>query len=206
MAGSKKDPDMTDVKTRRKDRIIGYTSGVFDMFHIGHLNILNRARSLCDRLIVGVTTDELVSYKKAEAVVPFEERLEIVKNIKSVDLAIPQDDLDKFVMWKKLKFDVMFIGDDWFETERFNEYERKLAQVGVEDPWLLGCAGGEQAFLDAPALIPGGLQGHGPLEPLGLDHRLAVVEPQLHRVRLLLEQPGQDDIIHRLAHLIGVQH
>jgi glycerol-3-phosphate cytidylyltransferase len=126
----------TKQKISMKKQIVGYTSGVFDMFHVGHLNILNRAKSLCDRLIVGVTIDELVSYKNAEAVVSFEERLEIVKNIKCVDLAIPQDNLDKFVMWEKLKFDVMFIGDDWFKTERFNEFEEKLARVGVEIIYL----------------------------------------------------------------------
>ena len=123
-------------KNSKKDQIVGYTSGVFDLFHIGHLNILNRAKALCDRLIVGVTIDELVGYKNVEAVVPFEERLEIIKNIKCVDLAIPQDDLDKFVMWKKLKFDVMFIGDDWFETDRFKKYEKDLARVGVEIIYL----------------------------------------------------------------------
>lgn len=120
----------------RKKQIIGYTSGVFDMFHVGHLNILLRAKSLCDRLIVGVTIDELVSYKNAETIVPFEERIEIVKNIRCVDLAIPQDNLDKYVMWKKLKFDVMFIGDDWFDTERFKEYENELSRVGVQIIYL----------------------------------------------------------------------
>ena len=123
-------------KNNTKNQIVGYTSGVFDLFHIGHLNILNRAKALCDKLIVGVTIDELVGYKNAEAVVPFEERLEIIKNIKCVDLAIPQDNLDKFVMWKKLKFDVMFIGDDWFDTERFKQYEEDLARVGVEIIYL----------------------------------------------------------------------
>ena len=126
----------TKPKVDTNKQIVGYTSGVFDMFHVGHLNLLNRAKSLCDRLIVGVTIDELVSYKNAEVVVPFEERIEIVKNIKCVDLAVPQDDLDKFVMWKKLKFDVMFIGDDWFDTERFRKYEEKLAQVGVKVIYL----------------------------------------------------------------------
>jgi glycerol-3-phosphate cytidylyltransferase len=123
-------------KNITKDQIIGYTSGVFDMFHLGHLNILKRAKSLCDRLIVGVTTDELVCYKNAEAAVPFEERLEIVQNVKCVDLAVPQDDLDKYVMWEKLKFDVMFIGDDWFDTERFKQFEEKLATVGVKIIYL----------------------------------------------------------------------
>jgi len=126
----------TRPKGNGKKQVVGYTSGVFDMFHVGHLNILNRAKALCDRLIVGVTIDELVGYKNVEAVVPFEERLEIVNNIKCVDLAIPQDHLDKYIMWKKLKFDIMFIGDDWFDTERFKEYEDKLARVGVEIIYL----------------------------------------------------------------------
>jgi glycerol-3-phosphate cytidylyltransferase len=120
----------------RAQQIIGYTSGVFDLFHIGHLNILKRAKSLCDRLIVGVTIDELVSYKGAKAVVPFDERLEIVQNIKCVDLAVPQNHLDKYTMWEKLKFDVMFIGDDWFDTERFKKFEAKLSTVGVKIIYL----------------------------------------------------------------------
>lgn len=122
--------------TEHNHQIIGYTSGVFDLFHIGHLNILKRAKSLCDRLIVGVTIDELVSYKGAKAVVPFEERLEIVQNIKCVDLAVPQNHLDKFTMWEKLKFDMMFIGDDWFDTERFKKFEEKLSTVGVKIIYL----------------------------------------------------------------------
>lgn len=119
-----------------KGDIIGYTSGVFDLFHVGHLNILQRARSLCDKLIVGVTTDELVKYKGVSAVVPFEERLAIIENIKCVDLAIPQNNLDKYEMWRKLKFDVMFIGDDWFDTKRFDEFEIKLKKVGVKVIYL----------------------------------------------------------------------
>ena len=126
---------MADEK-RVKKQIIGYTSGVFDLFHVGHLNILKRARALCDRLIVGVTVDELVGYKGAKAVVPFEERIEIVQNIKCVDLAVPQDHLDKYVMWEKLKFDVMFIGDDWYDTDRFKDFEEKLARVGVKIIYL----------------------------------------------------------------------
>ena len=123
-------------KNKWNDQIIGFTSGVFDMFHVGHLNILRMAGSMCDKLIVGVTIDELVAYKGKNVVIPFEERLEIIQNIKYVDLAIPQDDLDKFVMWKKLKFDVMFIGDDWYDTERFDEFEKKLSEVDVKIIYL----------------------------------------------------------------------
>lgn len=117
-------------------RTIGYTSGVFDLFHVGHLRLLQRARALCDYLIVGVTIDELVAYKNTQVLIPFAERLEIVSQIKGVDLAIPQDNLDKTVMWRKLKFDVMFIGDDWFETERLNGFERDLGNVGVKVIYL----------------------------------------------------------------------
>jgi len=111
--------------------IIGYTSGVFDLFHIGHLNLLINAKSLCDQLVVGVTTDELVSYKGKKAVIPFQERLEIVRSIEYVDAAIAQEDMDKFKMWEKLKFDVMFVGDDWFKTPKWEEIEEKFKEVGV---------------------------------------------------------------------------
>ena len=111
--------------------IIGYTTGVFDLFHIGHLNLLRNAKSMCDKLIVGVSTDELVSYKHKRAVIPFEERLEIIRSICYVDAAIPQESMDKFEAWKKLKFDLMFVGDDWYKTEKWEEMEKEFAQVGV---------------------------------------------------------------------------
>ncbi len=111
--------------------IIGYTSGVYDLFHIGHLNLLKNAKGMCDKLIVGVTTDELVSYKNKKAIIPFEERLEIVRSIKYVDAAIPQENMDKFEMWQKVKFDVMFVGDDWFNTPRWQEFEKQFKEVGV---------------------------------------------------------------------------
>lgn len=110
---------------------IGYTSGVYDLFHVGHLNLLKNARGLCDKLIVGVTVDELVAYKHKHAVIPFSERIEIVRNIKCVDAAIPQDDLDKFKMWEKLHFDVLFVGDDWYNTPRWNAMEERFKSVGV---------------------------------------------------------------------------
>jgi len=112
--------------------VLGYTTGVFDLFHIGHLNMLKNAKGMCDKLIVGVTTDELVSYKHKKAVIPFEERIEIVRNIECVDVAIPQHSMDKFEAWKKLKFDVMFVGDDWYASEKWEEYERQFAEVGVK--------------------------------------------------------------------------
>ena len=112
--------------------IIGYTSGVYDLFHIGHLNLLKNAKGLCDKLIVGVTVDKLVEYKNKRSVIPFEERIEIVRNIKFVDSAIPQEDLDKFKMWEKLHFDILFVGDDWFKSDSWQEMEKKFKEVGVK--------------------------------------------------------------------------
>ena len=112
--------------------VIGYTTGVFDLFHVGHLNMLKNAKSLCDKLIVGVTTDELVSYKHKKAVIPFDERAEIVRNIKYVDAVVPQESMDKLQAWKKLKFDIMFVGDDWYDTEKWKSYEEQFREVGVK--------------------------------------------------------------------------
>ena len=112
--------------------VIGYTTGVYDLFHIGHLNLLKNAKGLCDKLIVGVTVDELVQYKNKRAVIPFEERLEIVRSIKYVDAAIPQEDIDKFAAWEKLKFDILFVGDDWYQSKRWREMESKFQSVGVK--------------------------------------------------------------------------
>lgn len=114
------------------NKIIGYTTGVFDLFHIGHLNILIKAKEHCDYLIVGVTTDELVSYKNTQAVVPFEERIEIVKAISYVDEVVPQITMDKKEAWKKLKFDRMFVGSDWKGTEKWDKLEEEFVKLNVE--------------------------------------------------------------------------
>ncbi len=111
--------------------LIGYTTGVYDLFHVGHLNLLRNARGLCDRLIVGVTVDELVSYKHKRSVIPFHERMEIVRACRHVDAVIPQEQLDKFEAWKKIKFNVLFVGDDWYGSDRWQEVENKFAEVGV---------------------------------------------------------------------------
>jgi len=112
--------------------IIGYTTGVFDLFHIGHLNLLRRSKSMCDKLIVGVTTDELLfGYKNKHSVIPFEERCEIVQHIEYVDLVVPQVSMDKMEAWKKNKFDIVFVGDDWYETDKWNDIESELKKVGV---------------------------------------------------------------------------
>lgn len=112
---------------------IGYTTGVFDMFHIGHLNILKRAKEQCDTLIVGVSTDELAhSYKNKKPVIPFDERFAIIESIKYVDKAVPQTTMDKFEAWQRLHFDAIFHGDDWKGTGLYNEIEKKLSEVGCD--------------------------------------------------------------------------
>jgi len=111
--------------------ILGYTSGVFDLFHVGHLRLLRNAKGMCDKLIVGVTTDELVAYKSKKAVIPFVERIEIIRSIEFVDSVVAQENMDKFAMWEKLKFDVMFVGDDWQKTEKWDDLEKQFSEVGV---------------------------------------------------------------------------
>ena len=113
--------------------IVGYTTGVFDMFHVGHLNLLARAREQCDRLIVGVSTDEVViSYKKHPPIVPYAERVAIVKAIRYVDEVVPQTSMDKFSAWEKLHFNRLFHGNDWKGSAMYNEVESRLKAVGVE--------------------------------------------------------------------------
>jgi len=113
--------------------ITGYTTGVFDLFHIGHLNLLRNAKAMCDRLVVGVTTDTLMmKYKKRKCVIPFEERCEIVRHVDFVDAAIPQESMNKLDMWQRLKFDVMIVGDDWYQTERWQELETRFNDLGVQ--------------------------------------------------------------------------
>lgn len=116
---------------------IGYTTGVFDMFHIGHLNILKRAKEQCEYLIVGVSTDENVkTYKNKTPIVPFAERIEIVSAIKYVDEVVAQEDMDKFKMWEKLKFNALFHGDDWKNSKMYNDLEEKFKNYGVDIVFL----------------------------------------------------------------------
>lgn len=119
--------------TRTSSPIIGYTTGVFDLFHKGHLNILKKAKEHCDYLIVGVSTDELVfEYKNKKPVIPFDDRAEIVKSIRYVDKVVPQTNMDKFSAWQKLKFNILFHGNDWKGSKMYTEVEQKLQDVGVE--------------------------------------------------------------------------
>lgn len=111
--------------------VIGYTSGVYDLFHIGHLNLLKNAKSMCDKLIVGVTTDDLSLYKGKKPLIPYEDRFEIIRSIKYVDAVVPQETMDKTTMCKKVKASLLFVGDDWYNTPKWDAIERELKEVGV---------------------------------------------------------------------------
>ena len=110
---------------------IGYTTGVYDMFHIGHLNVIKRAKEQCDYLIVGVTTDELCFKRKNKYPIICEnDRMAIVKELRCVDKVIPQENMDKLAAVKKYHADVVFVGSDWKGTPEWNEYEKEFAEVG----------------------------------------------------------------------------
>ncbi len=116
---------------------VGYTTGVFDMFHIGHLNILKRAKEQCEFLIVGVSTDEVVKqYKSKTPIIPFEERMAIVEAIKYVDKVVPQTSMDKLAAWEKLSFDAIFHGDDWKGSSMYSNIEMQLKAHGVDTVFL----------------------------------------------------------------------
>lgn len=116
---------------------IGYTTGVFDMFHIGHLNLIKKAKLECDYLIVGVTTDELVrERKKIKTIIPFTERMMIVENIKFVDEVVPQSNMNKLEAWNNLHFDRMFVGDDWRGTDAWNDIEAQFTSLPVDIIYL----------------------------------------------------------------------
>jgi glycerol-3-phosphate cytidylyltransferase len=112
---------------------IGYTPGVYDLFHIGHLNLLRRAKEHCDYLIAGVVADDvLIKHKGVTPVIPLAERLEIVRNIRFVDAAHAAMTNDKIEIWKDLRFNVLFKGDDWRGTEKGDKLERDFGAVGVK--------------------------------------------------------------------------
>ena len=114
-----------------KEFKIGYTTGVFDLFHIGHLNILRRSKELCGVLIVGVSTDELVnSYKHRAPTIPYSERVAIVEAIRYVDKVVPQETRDKIAAYDRYHFDVMLVGDDWKGSELFSRAEEELTSKG----------------------------------------------------------------------------
>lgn len=125
------------ITLENKSRIIGYTTGVYDMFHIGHLNVIKKAKEQCDFLIVGVSTDDLVQKEKAKTpVIPYEERAAIVSALKYVDEVVPQTDKNKMDAWNKYHFDKMFVGSDWKGTPQWIKFEEEFTPFGVEIVYL----------------------------------------------------------------------
>lgn len=117
--------------------VIGYTTGVYDLFHVGHLNILRRAKERCDYLIVGVSTDDLVQGEKhKKPVIPYEDRVKIVEAIRYVDKVVPQYNKNKLEAYEKYHFDKMFVGSDWQGTTAWQRYEEQFAPLGVEIVYL----------------------------------------------------------------------
>lgn len=116
---------------------IGYTQGTYDMFHIGHLNLIRNAKAMCDRLIVGVNSDALVQqYKNKTPVISESDRMDIVKELRSVDETVICDTLDKVAMWNQIHFDAIFIGDDWKGNIRWKQTENDLASYEVDVVYL----------------------------------------------------------------------
>ena len=122
-----------DDATPAANIIIGYTAGVFDLFHVGHLRILHNAAALCDRLIVGVSSDELVQYKGKSPIIPFVERMEIVQHLRgrARGRASVRHGQVRHV-GEAASFDVMFVGDDWHGTEKWRAIDKQFADVGVK--------------------------------------------------------------------------
>ncbi|MDR1739445.1 MAG: adenylyltransferase/cytidyltransferase family protein [Bacteroidales bacterium] len=118
-------------------KIIGFTAGVFDMFHVGHLNLIENAKANCEHLIVGVNSDKLVeTYKGKKTIVPFEERIRIVAAVRAVDETICVDSLDKESIWRIKPFNLLFIGDDWKGNPRWEHTEQVMAEYGVKTIYL----------------------------------------------------------------------
>ena len=114
-------------------KIVGYAPGAYDMFHVGHLNILRQAKQHCDHLIAGVVSDEMCELTKGKTpVVPLAERMEIVSHISFVDEVVAEVVPDKVDTWKTVRFDVLFKGDDWRGTPKGIKLERDFAALGVE--------------------------------------------------------------------------
>ena len=124
---------MTGEKRMEKQYRTGYTDGVYDLFHVGHLNMIQEAIRRCEYLIVGVHGDAVVEeYKHHRPVINEEDRRRILESIKGVDHAVITRFWDKLKLWELYRFDVVFIGDDWKGTQRWNEFEKLLAGAGVD--------------------------------------------------------------------------
>ena len=115
------------------EKVIGYTQGTFDMFHIGHIYLIKNAQRHCDYLVVGVNSDDLVeSYKNKRPIIPLDERVEIMRAIKYVDEVIVTNTLDKKEIWEKVRFNEIYIGDDWKGNERWEKTGKEMEQLGAK--------------------------------------------------------------------------
>ncbi|MDO5041638.1 MAG: adenylyltransferase/cytidyltransferase family protein [Peptoniphilus sp.] len=147
--------------------VIGYTTGVYDMFHIGHLNLLENAKKKCYYFIFGLSTDEVfIKEKKKTPVIPFKERRSIVAAIRYVDKVVAQDSKDKYGAWERLGFHKMFVGDDWKGSDAWNNYEKQFASTGVQIVYLPHTDGVSSTKLTA--YIKGIIQNNGKDESTGL--------------------------------------
>ncbi|MFF1415242.1 adenylyltransferase/cytidyltransferase family protein [Streptomyces sp. NPDC058289] len=117
-------------------QLIGYASGVFDLFHIGHLNLLKQARAQCDYLVAGVLTDEASCHKGFPPAIPLDERIEVVRSMSCVDEAIVDPTLENLDAWQQIGFHRLFKGDDWRGTSRSERWERDFGTLGVEVIYL----------------------------------------------------------------------
>ena len=161
-------PELLDPATSRPGGAgrVGYAAGAFDLFHIGHLNLLRHARQHCDHLIAGVVSDEMLALTKGiTPVVPLAERLEIVDHIDVVDTAYAETVPDKLDVWRELRFDVFFKGDDWRGTEKGLRLEREFAEVGVEVVYFPYTMSTSSTVLRRALRALSGTPGHG-AEPL----------------------------------------
>lgn len=121
----------------KKKYKIGYTTGVYDMFHVGHLNILRRAKEMCETLIVGVSTDELCYQRKHKyPVINQHDRMEIIRSIRYVDHVVSQENMDKIEIVKRYRVNVVFVGSDWKGTPAWNKYEEDFAAIGCSVEYL----------------------------------------------------------------------
>ena len=112
----------------KNKEIIGFTLGCFDMFHVGHINLFRNAKALCDKLIVGVCSDEYMIENKREPIYCQNERIEILKACKYCDTVVLENTLDKVELFKKYKFDILFVGSDWYDTKEYNKWEKDLIE------------------------------------------------------------------------------
>ncbi|CEA07509.1 Bifunctional protein HldE [Arthrobacter saudimassiliensis] len=155
--------------------LIGYAAGAFDLFHIGHLNILRQARRHCDFLVAGVVSDEVLQQTKGQSpVIPLQERMEILRHINLVDKVVSETSTDRLSIWREVRFDVFFKGDDWKGTKKAAEVERRLGAVGVKVVYFPYTARTSSTLLRRALQI---LERQEPATPAGHSYRNEEQQP-----------------------------